>query len=32
VPAIMRAMGGWNWWLPPWAARLLRTHPTPARA
>jgi RND superfamily putative drug exporter len=32
VPAIMRLMGGWNWWLPPWAARVLRTRPTPVRA
>jgi RND superfamily putative drug exporter len=29
VPAIMRLMGGWNWWLPPWVARLLRTEPSP---
>ena len=32
VPAIMRLMGGWNWWLPLWAARILRTRPTPVRA
>jgi RND superfamily putative drug exporter len=32
VPAIMRLMGRWNWWLPPWAARILRTRATPARA
>jgi len=25
VPALMRLMGRWNWWLPSWAARPLRT-------
>jgi RND superfamily putative drug exporter len=25
VPAIMRLLGRWNWWLPHWAARPLRT-------
>jgi len=29
VPSIMRLMGRWNWWLPPWIARLLRTRPSP---
>ncbi len=29
VPAIMRLMGRWNWWLPPAAARALRTRPSP---
>ena len=24
VPAIMRLLGKWNWWLPGWSARLLR--------
>ena len=24
VPALMRLLGRWNWWLPAWAARLLR--------
>ncbi len=28
VPAIMRLMGKWNWWLPPWAGRLLRVEPS----
>ncbi len=28
VPAIMRLMGKWNWWLPPWADRLLRVAPS----
>jgi len=30
VPAIMRLMGRWNWWLPPWAARMLRVSPSSA--
>ncbi len=29
VPAIMRLMGRWNWWLPERAARLLRVEPSP---
>ena len=29
VPASMRLMGGWNWWLPPSFARILRTEPSP---
>ena len=28
VPSIMRMMGRWNWWLPPWAARALRVAPS----
>jgi putative drug exporter of the RND superfamily len=28
VPALMRLMGRWNWWLPHWAARPLRTRPS----
>jgi RND superfamily putative drug exporter len=28
VPAIMMLMGRWNWWLPAWAARPLRTEPS----
>ena len=28
VPAIMRLMGRWNWWLPDRAARLLRVAPS----
>jgi putative drug exporter of the RND superfamily len=27
VPALMRLMGRWNWWLPDGAARLLRVRP-----
>ena len=30
VPSIMRLMGRWNWWLPPWAARVLRVSPSTA--
>ncbi|HUB40881.1 MAG TPA: MMPL family transporter [Streptosporangiaceae bacterium] len=29
VPAIVSLLGRWNWWLPPWAARLLRAEPSP---
>ena len=32
VPAIMRLMGKWNWWLPAWAARLLRVAPSELRS
>ena len=28
VPAIVSLLGRWNWWLPPWAARLLRVPST----
>jgi RND superfamily putative drug exporter len=28
VPAIVVLMGRWNWWLPAWAARALRTQPS----
>ncbi|TML61311.1 MAG: MMPL family transporter [Actinobacteria bacterium] len=31
VPAIMMLMGRWNWWLPAWAARPLRTRPSEPR-
>jgi putative drug exporter of the RND superfamily len=31
VPALVSLLGRWNWWLPPWAARLLRVEPSPAR-
>ena len=32
VPAIMRLMGRWNWWLPPAVAKVLRTEPSPRPA
>ncbi|GEM_PF-2682246 len=33
VPALVSLLGRFNWWLPGWAARLLRTAPAilPAR-
>ncbi len=29
VPSLMALLGRWNWWLPPWAASLLRAEPSP---
>ncbi len=29
VPALVGVLGRFNWWLPTWAARLLRVAPTP---
>jgi RND superfamily putative drug exporter len=29
VPSTMQLLGRWNWWLPTWTARLLRTRPSP---
>ena len=29
VPAVVALLGRWNWWLPAWAARLLRVAPSP---
>jgi RND superfamily putative drug exporter len=29
VPAIVSLLGRWNWWLPGWAARLLRVKEAP---
>jgi RND superfamily putative drug exporter len=31
VPALVCLLGRWNWWLPPWAAAVLRVPPSPAR-
>ena len=31
VPALLSLFGRWNWWLPPWAAKVLRVSPSPAR-
>ena len=28
VPALMRLLGSWNWWLPAWAARMLFVRPS----
>ena len=31
APAAVALFGRWNWWLPDWAARLLRVEPSPAQ-
>ena len=28
LPAFMSLLGRWNWWMPPWAARILRVEPS----
>ena len=28
VPALVALFGRWNWWIPPWAARVLRVPPS----
>jgi RND superfamily putative drug exporter len=28
VPSLVSLFGGWNWYLPPWAARILRVEPS----
>jgi RND superfamily putative drug exporter len=28
APAVVALLGGWNWWLPDWAARILRVEPS----
>jgi len=30
LPALVGLLGRWNWWLPVWAARLLRVKPSSA--
>jgi putative drug exporter of the RND superfamily len=32
APAVVALLGRWNWWLPAWAARILRVEPSPAPA
>lgn len=32
VPSLVSLLGSWNWWLPGWAAMLLRVEPSPRRA
>ena len=32
VPALVSLFGRWNWWLPVWAARILRVEPSPLHA
>lgn len=29
VPSSMQLLGRWNWWLPAWCAKVLRTRPSP---
>jgi RND superfamily putative drug exporter len=29
APAVVALLGAWNWWLPDWAARILRVEPSP---
>jgi putative drug exporter of the RND superfamily len=29
TPAAVAILGRWNWWLPDWAARILRVEPSP---
>jgi len=29
VPSSMQLLGRWNWWLPAWTAKILRTSPSP---
>ena len=31
APAVVALLGRWNWWLPGWAARLLRVEPSPVQ-
>ena len=31
VPAVVAIIGRWNWWLPGWAARLLRVESSPVK-
>jgi putative drug exporter of the RND superfamily len=29
VPSVMKLFGRWNWWLPDWAAKIMRVEPSP---
>ena len=31
APAFVAILGRWNWWLPGWAARILRVEPSPVQ-
>src|SRR6185437_10989994 len=31
APAVVALLGRWNWWLPDWAARILRVEPSDVR-
>jgi RND superfamily putative drug exporter len=28
LPAFVSVLGRWNWWMPVWAARILRVEPS----
>ncbi len=28
VPALVSLFGNWNWWMPVWAAKILRVEPS----
>ena len=32
APAAVALFGRWNWWLPGWAARILRVEPSPVKS
>ncbi len=32
APALVAILGRWNWWLPDWAARILRVEPSPLQS
>jgi RND superfamily putative drug exporter len=32
VPSVMKLFGRWNWWLPDWAAKIVRVEPSPLAA
>ena len=32
APAVVALLGRWNWWLPDWAARILRVEPSPVHS
>jgi len=32
APAVVAVLGRWNWWLPDWAARILRIEPSHAQS
>ena len=29
LPSVMVLLGKWNWWIPPWIGRIIKTTPTP---
>ena len=32
APAVVALLDRWNWWLPDWAARILRVEPSSAQS